>query len=93
MANNLFISYDLYKPGQNYEAVIAEIKTLGLWAAVHKSLWYVNSTLTATEAQARVWAKMDANDKLIVVDATNNNASWRNLPDEVSNLIKDQWNK
>lgn len=93
MANNLFISYDLYKPGQNYEAVIAEIKTLGGWAAVHKSLWYVNSTLTAPEALARVWAKMDANDKLIVVDASNNNASWRNLPNEVSSFIKEQWNK
>ena len=26
MANNLHISYDLYSPGQNYEAVIDRIK-------------------------------------------------------------------
>ncbi len=93
MANNLFISYDLYKPGQNYEAVIAEIKSLGNWAAVHKSLWYVNSHLSPSQALDRVWAKMDANDKLIVVDATNNSAAWHNLSDEASAYIKDQWLK
>jgi len=26
MANNLFISYDLYQPGQNYELVAKAIK-------------------------------------------------------------------
>jgi hypothetical protein len=41
MANNLFISYDLYNPGQGYEAVIEEIKSLGGWAKVHQSCWYV----------------------------------------------------
>ncbi len=91
MANNLFISYDLYKPGQQYDQVIAEIKTLGAWAAVHKSLWYVNSTLDAAQAVSRIWAKLDANDKLIVVNATNNTAAWQNLPDEVVNQLRRQW--
>ena len=36
---------------------------------------------------------MDSDDKLIVVDATNNSASWYNLPVAVENQIKDQWNK
>lgn len=93
MANNLFVSYDLMKEGQNYEAVIAEIKNLGSWAKVNYSLWYVNSSLSASEAAKRVWAVMDSNDKLIVVDTTNNNSAWHNLSDEVSNFIKDQWSK
>lgn len=37
MANNLFISYDLNSPRQDYEAVIEEIKHLGNWAKVQKS--------------------------------------------------------
>ena len=36
MSNNLFISYDLYSPGQDYSAVIEGIKSLGGWAKVHK---------------------------------------------------------
>ena len=36
---------------------------------------------------------MDSDDKLIVVDATNNSASWYNLPKAVDDHIHDQWNK
>jgi len=91
MANNLFVSYDLYNPGQDYEKVIEAIKSLGNWAKVQKSFWYVKSNYTASDAVKVVWAAMDANDSLIVVDATNNNASWQNLTPEVSKFIKDHW--
>lgn len=91
MANNLLISYDLNSPGQNYESVIEEIKSLGSWAKIQKSHWYVDSTLTASQAVERVWAKMDSNDSLIVVDATNNNASWKNLSTEVTEHMQNYW--
>lgn len=93
MANNLHISYDLYAPGQNYEAVIKAIKDLGNWAKIHKSYWYVNSSHTAAQAVAIVWGVMDANDRLYIVDATNNVAAWQNLGDEAANYIKAQWMK
>jgi len=41
--NNLFVSYDLKDPGQNYDRVITAIKGLGSWAKVQYSLWYVSS--------------------------------------------------
>lgn len=91
MANNLFISYDLNSPGQDYSSVINEIKSLGSWAKIQKSHWYVNSALTATQAVDQVWAKMDSNDSLIVIDATNNNASWQNLSEDVAIHIKNSW--
>lgn len=93
MSNNLLISYDLNSSGQDYSSVIEEIKSLGNWAKVQKSYWYVNSTLTASEAYKRVWAKMDSNDSLFVVDATNNEAAWHNLSNEASDYIKSTWNK
>ncbi len=93
MANNLIVSYDLYNPGQDYTKVIDTIKTLGSWAKIHKSVWYVNSNLTAAQAVDKVWAAMDKNDSLFVVDAKNNNAAWQNIDEKVSNHIKDQWAK
>lgn len=72
MANNLIVSYDLYAPTKNYEAVADAIKLLGAWAHVQKSVWYVKSEHTASTAADKIWAAMDANDSLIVVDATNN---------------------
>ena len=92
MANNLIVSYDLYSPGQNYNAVQTAIQALGNWAKVHKSLWYVKSNKTAAEAVDAVWASMDANDSIFIVDASNNNAAWQNLSDEVSSYIKNKWN-
>ncbi len=93
MANNLFVSYDLYKPGQDYDKVIEAIKSLGAWAKVHYSFWYVNSQFTASEASKKVWAAMDKNDSLIVVDASNNYASWYNLKQDVLDFIKNNWHK
>lgn len=93
MANNLFISYDLYQPGQNYESVIEAIKSLGNWAKVQKSFWYVKSRYSSSDAAEIVWKSMDRNDSLIVVDATNNNASWRNISNEVSEYIINHWTK
>ncbi|MEX1199689.1 MAG: hypothetical protein WEB02_02765 [Methylophaga sp.] len=76
MVNNLFVSYDLNSPGQDYSKVFEAIKSLGYWAKVHKSFWYVNSTLNAEQAAKKVWASMDSNDSLIIVDSTNSDAYW-----------------
>lgn len=91
MSNNLFISYDLYSPGQDYTVVIEAIKSLGSWAKVHKSLWYVSSNLSAEQAANAVWEKLDANDSLIVVNSSTNDAYWYNLAPQVGQHIKDHW--
>lgn len=93
MANNLFISYDLYAPGQHYQRVIDAIKTLGPWAKLEKSLWYVNSASNAESAAKFLWQKMDANDVLIVIDSTNNDAYWYNMDSDVSKQLQEQWSR
>lgn len=93
MANNLFVSYDLMSPGQKYDRVIAAIKNLGDWAKVLESTWYVDTSLTSAQAADAVHAAMDSNDKLFVVDATNNSSAWRGpVPQNVSEFIKNHWN-
>lgn len=91
MANNLLISYDLYSPGQDYKNVIEAIKSLGNWAKVHKSYWYVSSSMTAKQAADKIWTKMDSNDSLIVINASTNDAYWFNLSQEVSSYLRSKW--
>lgn len=91
MANNLHISYTLYNPGQDYPAIIEKIKTLGAWARIHPSFWYVNSNLTAQQAVDALRPEIDANDSLYVVDATNNVAAWHNINQEVAKHVRDNW--
>ena len=63
------------------------------WAKVHDSLWYVSATYTAERAAEIVRHAQDQNDKLIVVDATNNNAAWYNLPQNVGEHIQQNWHR
>lgn len=91
--NNLIISYDLKNPGQNYNKVITAIQGLGSWAKVQYSLWYVKSSYGAQQAAEIVRLAQDANDNLIVIDATNNVASWYNIDPQVAEYMKQNWNK
>lgn len=70
MAYNLLITYDLDKPGQNYDGVHAKIKSLGHWYHPQLSVFYLHTALTAKEAHAAIWSVMDSNDRLIVADVT-----------------------
>lgn len=91
MGNNLMLSYDLSQPNRNYSSLIELIKTLGSWAHVHGSVWYVNSSLTASTARDRLVRVLDQDDSIIVFDASNNDAAWQNLKPEVAALIMKQW--
>ncbi len=93
MANNLFISYDLMNPGQNYEKVAAAIKSLGTASKLLLSLWYVKSNYTAEQAQDAVAKANDPNDKILVIDATNNRATSKNIDAAAWKVVLDNWNK
>lgn len=67
---NLIVAYDLNSPGQNYEGVRAVIRSLGLWYQFQYSLFFVQADLTPEEAYEHVRPFMDANDKLMVAEAT-----------------------
>lgn len=93
MANNLFISYDLMNPGQNYEKVAAAIKSLGPASKLLLSLWYVKSNYTAEQARDVVAKAVDPNDKILVVDVTNKTAYPWNIDSAAWKIVLDNWNK
>ncbi len=90
MANNLFISYALSDP-ERTAPVNETIQSLGPWAKVHLSQFYVSAGLSAEEAANQIWASMSPNDKLLVIDAANNQAHWFNMPDDVARQMRHYW--
>lgn len=73
--------------------MIEAIKSLGSWAHVHKSFWFVKSAFSATQARDRLLKAIDASDTIYVVDATNDDAAWFNLDPKVSDFIRGNWRK
>jgi len=68
--NNLLVSYDLIQPGQRYDLVRDEIRSLGPWYQLQYSLFFVQAALTPQQAYDRIRVVMDTNDKLLVAHAT-----------------------
>ncbi|WP_018416857.1 hypothetical protein [Teredinibacter turnerae] len=91
MTNNLIITYDLGVPGRNYEAVSETIKSLGGYAHVQGSVWYVNSRFDERQAFAELSKVLDANDTLLIANGSSNSACWLHLSEGVGNFIKRNW--
>jgi hypothetical protein len=91
MSSNFLISYDLHKPGQNYDAINKKIISLGGWAKIHQTYWYVKSSLSIEKIAEIVFSAMDKNDTLCVTDASSNEMIWHNLNPDVSTYIQKNW--
>lgn len=89
MKNNILITYDLNKSGQNYAALIEKIKTLGAWAKVQQSAWYLHTSYSSKEVLEMLSSVTDYNGSLFVAQLSE--ANWRGLSNEVSKFIQEQW--
>ncbi|HDL5759199.1 TPA: hypothetical protein PXE84_002716, partial [Mannheimia haemolytica] len=75
--------------GQNYAALIEKIKTLGAWAKVQQSAWYLHTSYSSKEVLEMLSTVTDYNDSLFVAQLSE--ANWRGLSNEVSKFIQEQW--
>ncbi|GEN80219.1 hypothetical protein [Actinotalea fermentans] len=66
----LLITYDLNKPGQNYDSLYEKIRELGTWWHYLDSTWIVVSSLSPSQAFDRLKPSMDASDRMLVLDIT-----------------------
>jgi hypothetical protein len=80
------ISYDLRKPGQNYEQLYEAIKSYGTWAKINESLWAIVTTSNATQVRDKLLAHIDSNDRLFVIKS-GVEAAWKN------SICKNEWLK
>lgn len=81
------ISYDLYRPGQDYTQLLQAIKRLGGWWHHLDSAWIVKHSGPATAIRDALTPHIDANDELLVVRLTGEGA-WKGFNDEGSVWLK-----
>jgi len=63
------ISYDLDKPGQNYQALIGRLTALGAFRVL-MSQWALKSDRTSVQVRDDLKMCIDANDRLLVTLVT-----------------------
>jgi hypothetical protein len=83
------VGYDLDKPGQDYADLIAAIKNLGAWWHHLDSTWLVVCDLDHKQIRDHLKAYMDVNDKLLVINVSNDTAAWYGFTDKGSQWLKD----
>lgn len=85
----ILISYDLRKPGRNYENLYEYLKSYEKWAKPLESLWLIKTSLSPTDVRDIALEHIDTNDGLFVVDVTNRSTAWIGIPKKVSDWIKE----
>ncbi len=86
--DSYLVSYDLRKPGRNYDELYDELKSFANWAHPLESLWVVVSEQSSTQIRDRLWRWLDENDGLLVVKSSNSGA-WIGLSQKVSEWLKE----
>lgn len=80
------ITYDLRKPGRNYDELYKRIKSYRAWAHITESSWAVATTQTSEQIRDHLRGVMDSNDKLLV--GILGTSAWSGLPKEITEWLK-----
>lgn len=81
------ITYDLMKPGQDYQKLFAAIKALGLWWHCLDSTWIVKHAGPASAIRDALQPFIDANDRLLVVKLSGE-AAWFGFSKECADWLR-----
>ena len=84
--NAYLVSYDLRKPGRDYEELYKYLKGMPYWGHPLESVWIVESSSSAKEIRDELRARVDDGDGVLVVQSARI-AAWRNVN------CSDQWLK
>jgi hypothetical protein len=85
------ISYDLNRPGQNYQSLYDAIKSLGTWWHCLDSTWLVACDSSAKKIRDRLAQHLDGNDCLLVTRLSGE-AAWTGFKQECSSWLLEKLN-
>lgn len=72
----LLVGYDLNRPGQEYDSLIARIKQYPRWWHHLDSTWLINTDHSAVQVRDELKRFLDSGDELIVIDVSDRPAAW-----------------
>ena len=82
--HSFFVACKLRNHQPNEDSIFSDIRALGTWTPISKSLWYINSAYTSKEAFQILISRMDKGDQLCILDSTGNVATWQDRSSEIT---------
>lgn len=70
------VSYDLNRPGQNYEGLLEEIRRSPGWLHPMQSTWLIYTNESAQQLSDRLLKYIDGSDRLILMPASKPVLGW-----------------
>lgn len=90
-ANSIFVCCHGAAIDAPLPKVANALAELGRSALVFPGLWYLETSLGASEVKAKILPVLEHDESLAVIDATNHEAAWRNVRPEAAELIRRNW--
>lgn len=81
------VTYDLHRPGQQYQTLIQQLESFNTRWRVQQSVWIVATSLAAAAVRDKLTPHLDSNDKLIVA-GLDGEAAWRGYGEDVTKWLK-----
>ena len=88
----LLISYDLRAPGRNYDDVYKQLKSYDNWWKNLESVWIVVTSKSPSQVRDDLKVLVDSNDKILVVDISDQSSAWRGFSDSGSKWLHNHRN-
>lgn len=70
------ISYDLNKPGQNYEDVRKVIESFGAWCHYLESTYLIKTSSSIFDVESAISKHLDGSDRLLVCEVVKPIRGW-----------------
>ena len=91
-ARNIFVAFELSRPDRGDDRIRQTIEGFRcVWARISGNVYYLHGDFDAAFVGGKIWAAMAMDDRLVVIDATKNDARWYNVKPEVSQFLVDNW--
>ena len=81
--NTFLVSYDLRRPGRNYQRLYYALASYSGWARPLESVWLIETVRTAQEVLDHLRQYIDPDDGIFVMTARTP-AAWHGVNQEVS---------
>lgn len=89
--NSVFVHCSTSVAESRVREIGGVLRDLGEASMLFPCCWYLDTSLDVSALKQRLSPLLSDEDALVVIDATNHQAAWRNIRPDAAEQIRDTW--